>query len=88
MKTRLQKWGNSLAVRIPKSFAKSLGFVGDSPVEMSLEDGTIIIKPDRERTWNLDSLLSKITNENIHPEWERGPLADGIGGKAAEEEGE
>ena len=70
MKTRVQKWGNSLAVRLPKSFAAELDLRDDSPVEMSLEEGGLVIRPDKERTWDLDSLLEKVTDENIHPAWE------------------
>lgn len=70
MKTRIQKWGNSLAVRIPKSFAAGLGLMENAPVEMSLEDEALVIKLDRERTWDLDSLLAEVTDENLHPEWE------------------
>lgn len=70
MKTRIQKWGNSLAVRIPKSFAAGLGLAENGPVDMTLEDGALVIKPDREGTWDLGSLLAQVTDENIHPEWE------------------
>lgn len=70
MKTRVQKWGNSLAVRIPKSFAEGLDLKNNGPVEMSLEEGAIIIKPDKDRMWNLDALLAAMTGENIHPAWE------------------
>lgn len=69
MKTHVQKWGNSLAVRIPKSFAKSLRLGTESPVEMSLEEGALVIKPDRDKAWDLDSLLAAVTGENAHPEW-------------------
>jgi len=70
MKTRVQKWGNSLAVRIPKSFASDLGLENSSPVDIGLEEGALVIKPDRDRIWDLDALLVKVTAENIHPEWE------------------
>jgi len=70
MKTRVQKWGNSLAVRIPKSFAEGMGIGNNAPVEMSLEEGALVIKADRDRQWDLDALLSEVTDENIHAEWE------------------
>ena len=70
MKTRVQKWGNSLAVRLPKSFAGGLGLENNGPVEMSLEEGAIVIKPDRDSAWDLDSLLDSVTDENIHPAWD------------------
>jgi len=70
MKTRIQKWGNSLAVRIPKSFAEELGFAENSPAEVSLDDGAVVIKPDRDKAWDLDALLAAVTDENIHPPWD------------------
>jgi antitoxin MazE len=70
MKTRVQKWGNSLALRIPRAFADELELANGSPVAMSVEEGALVIKPDRDRMWALDSLLSEITDENVHPEWE------------------
>ena len=66
MKTRIQKWGNSLAVRIPKSFAKEMGWSENAPVRMSLEEGAMVIKTDTDRAWDLASLLDGITGENIH----------------------
>ena len=39
MKTRVQKWGNSLAVRIPKSFAAEVGLHEDAAVELSVAKG-------------------------------------------------
>jgi antitoxin MazE len=67
MKTHVQKWGNSLAVRIPKSLAEGMGIGNNAPVEMSLEEGALVIKPDREQAWSLDALLAEVTDENIHP---------------------
>lgn len=69
MKTRVLKWGNSLAVRIPKSFAGGLGFGEGSPAEMDLEDGAIVLKPDRDRVWDLGELLDGVTDDNLHPAW-------------------
>jgi len=70
MKTRVQKWGNSLAVRIPKSFAEGLDLENNGPVEMSLEEGAIVIKPAKDRAWDLDSLLAEVSDDNVHPAWD------------------
>lgn len=75
MKTRIQKWGHSLAVRIPKAFAEGLGWGENAPVEMTLDEGALIIRSDRERTWDLDTLMSDVTGENIHRAWEAGTAA-------------
>ena len=70
MKTSVQKWGNSLAVRIPKSFAEDLGLRDDASVDIALEEGAMVLKPDREGDWSLEALLTDVTDENIHPSWE------------------
>ncbi len=84
MKTRVQKWGHSLAVRIPKSFADDLDLENGSPVEMSLEEGALVVKPDRDAAWDLDALVAAVTDENIHPAWE----TEGAAAAAAEGSGE
>ena len=84
MKSRVQKWGNSLALRIPKSFAEELEIENSSPVAVSVEEGALVIKPDRDRMWDLDALLSKITDENVHPEWEKEPLSERDSGEGSE----
>jgi antitoxin MazE len=75
MKTRVQKWGNSLALRIPKSFASEIGLKNGSPVEVSAEDGKLVIAPAAKPQFTLKQLLAKITTENIHHEAETGPAA-------------
>jgi antitoxin MazE len=70
VKTNVHKWGNSLAVRIPKSFAEEMGIGTNAPVEMSLEEGALLIKPDKEKDWHFETLLAGVTNENTHPAWE------------------
>ena len=72
MRTRVQKWGNSLAVRIPKPFAEGAGLRPSSEVEVSLEKGEVRLSPVRPR-WKLRQLLSRVTKKNIHREVEAGP---------------
>lgn len=73
MLTKVQKWGNSLALRIPKAFALDAQLENDSIVEVSLEDGRIIIKPVVSSTWTLEKLLEGINSENLHRETDTGP---------------
>lgn len=68
MHTRVRKWGNSLAVRIPKSFATEIGIDQDSEVELSLLDGTLVLVPVAPRSLTLNDLLAAITDENLHTE--------------------
>jgi len=75
MKTRMKKWGHSLAVRIPKSIAVEAGLDVDSPVDISTSGGKVVVKPVRERRLTLDRLLSGVTDENIHSEQDSGAPA-------------
>jgi antitoxin MazE len=72
MKTRIQKWGNSLALRIPKSFAVEVGLEKDVPVEVSLINGKLVITPMSELEFTLDELLAQVTEQNLHQEVETG----------------
>jgi len=76
MRTRVQKWGNSLALRIPKTFASDANLQKDSSVELSLVDGRIIIQPVTVPALSLEQLLSGVTRENMHHEIDTG-LAQG-----------
>lgn len=73
MQSKVQRWGNSLAVRIPKAFAGELGLGEDSPVELSMSHGDLVVSPIAPRTFTLEQLLAGITDENIHEEVTTGP---------------
>ncbi len=73
MRTRIQKWGNSLALRIPRSFAVEIGLEQDSPVELSLEGEKLVVLPTRESKATLDGLLDQVTDDNLHHEFDTGP---------------
>ncbi len=75
MLAKIQKWGNSLALRIPKAFAAEAQLQNDSLVEINIVKGKIIITPVQEPTWTLDELLAGITKDNLHPETETGLAA-------------
>ncbi len=70
--THLAKWGNSLGLRIPKSFAEETGVEAGSEVDLSVRDGELIVRPSRPRKYALEQLLRGITAENIHGEIETG----------------
>ena len=72
MHTKVQKWGNSLAVRIPKAFAQDAQLTNNSVVDVSFADGRIIIEPVSPKRWTLDELLEGVNDENIHQEVETG----------------
>jgi antitoxin MazE len=75
MKTRVQKWGNSLAVRIPKSFADETGLRANAAVELSLAKGKLIVEPIATQRLTLEDLLREITDENLPGEWQTGPAS-------------
>ena len=68
MRTQVHKWGNSLAVRIPKAFATDLGLAQNSAVELDLEDGCLVVRPSTEVRYDLQELLEQVTKENLHTE--------------------
>ncbi len=72
MKARIQKWGNSLALRIPKSFAVEAHLEQDSLVELALVDGKLIVVPVAELALTLDQLLAGVTEQNLHREVDTG----------------
>jgi antitoxin MazE len=75
MKTRVQKWGNSLALRIPSAIAKEAGLNPNALVELSLAEGKLMVQPLNEAPPTLDQLLAGVTAENLHGEVETGPAA-------------
>jgi antitoxin MazE len=75
MKTQVQKWGNSLAVRIPRSFAHESNIAQGSTVEVSLDEGRIVVAPVPEKEYTLKELLAKVTKRNLHQQIETdGPV--------------
>lgn len=79
MKTRVQKWGNSLALRIPKLFATEVGLDSNSSVEMSLRGGKLIVVPADKTKFTLKQLLAQVNEKNVHHEVDTGSA---VGGEA------
>jgi len=69
---RVQKWGNSLALRIPKSMAEDLDIGENATVNLTLENGALVVSPDRQKRYQLADMLDRITPENVHAEVEWG----------------
>lgn len=63
MQTHLQKWGNSLGLRIPIQIAKQLKLHQGSSVNLEIEDGKIIIQSPK---YQLEKMLKEITPKNRH----------------------
>jgi antitoxin MazE len=71
------KWGNSLAVPIPKAVADALKVSDGKRAEINVENGTLvlrpIVKPARKPRYTLDELLSGMTKDNVPQEVDWGP---------------
>jgi antitoxin MazE len=72
MRTRVQKWGNSLALRIPKSFAVEAGIEQETEIDVTLVDGKLILTPLVTPMFTLNQLLAGITDANLHDEYDTG----------------
>lgn len=73
MHSKVQKWGNSLALRIPKAFALEVGLREDAGVDMSIRQGNLVVAPLKTPAYDLDDLLAKVTRRNLHGEVDLGP---------------
>lgn len=71
MKTKVQKWGNSLGLRIPKTFAQEARIDDGSSVDIKIEGKKLIIK-SLKPSFNLEKLLARVTPQNIHNEIDTG----------------
>ena len=72
MKSSIQKWGNSLAIRIPKSFANEIHLAQGSEIDITLHGNKLQIEPIKEKKTTLKQLLGEITDDNIHDEIDTG----------------
>ncbi len=72
MTTKVQKWGNSLALRIPKSFAEDVHLENGAEVNLTIEDGRLVVQPSSKSKYSLSALLKQISDDNLHHEVEWG----------------
>jgi antitoxin MazE len=73
MRAKIQLWGNSLAVRLPKVLAAEVQLRENTPVEVSVTRRTLVIRRVREDVDTLDALLAQVTPDNLHAEIDTGP---------------
>jgi antitoxin MazE len=66
MQTRVQKWGNSLGVRIPRGLAEQIGLGAGTEVSLSAKDGQLVVKPALPTRLSLDELLARVSDNNLH----------------------
>ena len=66
--TQITKWGNSLAVRIPRAIVKDAGLAEGDRLSLDLAaDGAIVLRSSR-RKYSLDELVAGISKKNLHHE--------------------
>ena len=66
MKTAVQRWGNSLALRIPRTYAAETRISEGSEVELTLKAGALVIRPVARKRHSLANLLKRVTPSNRH----------------------
>lgn len=72
MRVKVQKWGNSLAVRIPKAAAAAAKVDENTLVEISVVEKSLVIKPSKDKRVRLRDLVKGIKKENMHSEFDWG----------------
>jgi antitoxin MazE len=71
---KIQKWGNSLGLRIPKALAANIVVSEGADVDLSIEDGRLIVSPQQRKPISIDELVEGITDENLHSETDTGSV--------------
>lgn len=79
MQTKVQKWGNSLGVRIPRGLAEEVGLGAGTEVSLTAKDGELVLRPSVPSRLKLGDLLAGVTPENIHAFVDTG---DAVGAEA------
>lgn len=78
MQLAIAKWGNSLALRLPRHVAKDANLTEGVPVELTVRDGTVVVTPVRKK-YRLADLLAQMNSDNVHEEVDWGePQGDEV----------
>jgi antitoxin MazE len=72
VRTKIQRWGNSLGLRIPRALAEEAGVEAGAEVDLSVRKGELVVKPARRAKYRLTELVRKITKKNLHGEVDTG----------------
>jgi antitoxin MazE len=68
MHIRVQKWRNSLAVRIPKPLAKDAEVTEGTVLNLAVSEGKVVATPVEQKKLSLKQLLAKMNKKNLHRE--------------------
>lgn len=66
MKTAVQRWGNSLALRIPRAYAAETRIAEGSEVDLTMKSGALVVRPIVRKRHSLADLVKRITPANRH----------------------
>ncbi len=72
MRTKIHRWGHSLALRIPKPFAIEAKLGDRTEVELTVTNGKLVVTPTTKPAQSLEDLLSRVTKRNLHEEVDPG----------------
>lgn len=73
MAVTIERWGRTLALRIPAPVARAVRLKDGSAVTLSVRDGTLVVVPTGHRVCNLDDLLKQVSKKNLHGSIKTGP---------------
>jgi antitoxin MazE len=73
MRVRVQKWGNSLAVRIPKPLAEDAEVREGTLLNLAVSEGKVVATPVEGKKYSLKQLLAKVNRKNLHAQVDSGP---------------
>ena len=68
MQTKLQKWGNSYAVRLPRAVVRESGLREGEPLEIEASGRHIRLRRASRGDYRLDQLVKRIRKANRHEE--------------------
>ncbi len=75
MKSTVKRWGNSLAVRLPKDLAQTLELDEGSDITLEIVQDGLLVKSSKPQRPDLEALLRGVTRETIHDQTDWGEVA-------------
>jgi antitoxin MazE len=72
MQTQIAKWGNSLAVRLPREVVQAASLSEGSSIDVMVEGGVVVLRPTRPR-YRVEDLVVGMTPEAMRDAYDWGP---------------
>ena len=73
MTVTIEKWGKTLALRIPPALARAVPLKNGSTVYLSVRGGALVVEPADHHAYELDDLLKRVSRKNLHGSVQTGP---------------